>query len=63
MAKKFYQDIGTMPATSRLGDLIKDAKTHVTGGTDVRLSWVLLGDPMLRMHPDPPAFAKFGRGK
>ena len=61
MAKKFYNDIGTMPATSRIGDLIKDAKTHVSGGTDVRLSWVLLGDPMLRMHPDPPPFAAIGK--
>ena len=58
MAKKFFQDIGTLPATARIGDLIRDAKTHVDGGTDVRLSWVLLGDPMLRMHPDPPAFAQ-----
>lgn len=63
MAKRFYLDIGTMPATSRLGDLIKDAKNHVPGGTDVRLSWVLLGDPMLRMHPDPPPFAKLEKVK
>ncbi|MGB7069097.1 MAG: C25 family cysteine peptidase [Pyrinomonadaceae bacterium] len=49
MGTRFYDKIGggTIP---RLGDLILDAKTVVPGGTDVRLSWVLLGDPMLKVR-------------
>ena len=35
---------------SRMGDLIRDAKVAVSGGADVRLSWVLLGDPMLKVR-------------
>ncbi len=49
MAKRFYNRIGagTIP---RLGDLIRDAKTTIPGGTDVRLSWTLIGDPMLKVR-------------
>jgi hypothetical protein len=49
MARRFYKKLGegTIP---RLGDLIKDAKTVIAGGTDVRLSWSLLGDPMLKVR-------------
>lgn len=49
MATRFYNKLGggTIP---RLGDLIKDAKTVVVGGRDVKLSWVLLGDPLLKMR-------------
>ena len=48
MATRFYLKLGqrTIP---RLGDLINDAKTVIPGGTDVRLSWALLGDPMLKI--------------
>ena len=63
MATRFFQDIGTLPASARLGDLIKNAKTQVEGGTDVRLSWVLLGDPMLKMHPDPAPPVAFTKGR
>ena len=38
---------GTIP---RLGDLINDAKTTIPGGMDVKLSWVLFGDPMLKVR-------------
>ncbi|MCA1589903.1 MAG: C25 family cysteine peptidase, partial [Acidobacteria bacterium] len=48
MAQRFFNRIGSGDIT-RLGDLIKDAKTQVHGGTDVRLSWVLIGDPMLKV--------------
>ena len=48
MATRFYTQIGAGNIT-RLGDLILDAKTVVPGGRDVRLSWVLLGDPMLKV--------------
>ncbi len=49
MGQRFFQKIGegTIP---RMGDLIKDAKTVIPGGTDVRLSWALLGDPMLKVR-------------
>ncbi len=49
MAKRFYNRVGagTIP---RLGDLIRDAKATIPGGTDVRLSWTLIGDPMLRVR-------------
>ena len=49
MAKRFYRKIGE-GSIPRLGDLIKDAKTVVVGRTDVRLSWSLLGDPMLKVR-------------
>lgn len=49
MATRFFGQMtsGNMP---RIGDLIKDAKTVVIGGRDVRLSWVLLGDPTLKVR-------------
>ena len=34
----------------RLGDLVNDSKTAINGGRDVRLSWVLLGDPTLKVR-------------
>ncbi len=49
MAKRFFNQIGQGNIT-RLGDLIKDAKSVIPGGTDVRLSWVLIGDPMLKVR-------------
>jgi hypothetical protein len=49
MGIRFYNQLGAGQIT-RLGDLILDAKTVVPGGRDVRESWVLLGDPMLKMH-------------
>ncbi len=33
----------------RVGDLVKDAKLSISAGADVRLSWVLFGDPAMRM--------------
>lgn len=51
MALRFYNQIGSGPANlNRLGDLIKDAKTQIPGGSDVRLSWALIGDPMLKVR-------------
>ncbi len=49
MGLRFFQKIGdgTIP---RLGDLIRDAKTTIPGGSDVRLSWALFGDPMLKVR-------------
>ena len=52
MGQRFYQQIG-LGNIPRLGDLVKDAKTAIPGGTDVRLSWVLLGDPMLKVRQTP----------
>lgn len=47
MGTRFYSQAAPGNIT-RLGDLILDAKTVVPGGRDVRLTWVLLGDPMLK---------------
>ena len=47
MGVHFYGQVAAGQIT-RLGDLIIDAKTVVPGGRDVRLTWVLLGDPMLK---------------
>lgn len=48
MATRFYGQVGA-GNFARLGDLIKDAKTSINGGRSVRLSWVLLGDPTLKV--------------
>jgi hypothetical protein len=51
MARRFYRKLGegTIP---RMGDLIRDAKTAIVGVNerDVRRSWSLLGDPMLKVR-------------
>ncbi len=49
MAERFYQQLA-LGSITRLGDLVKDAKTTIPGGSDVRLSWVLIGDPTLKVR-------------
>lgn len=49
MATRFYNKLGE-GQIQRLGDLIRDAKGVIPGGGDVRLSWALLGDPMLKVR-------------
>jgi hypothetical protein len=49
MARRFYRKIGEGDI-HRIGDLIRDAKGVIIGGTDVRQSWALLGDPMLKVR-------------
>jgi Peptidase family C25 len=49
MATRFYNQVGT-GSIERMGDAVKDAKTTLTYGRDVRLSWALLGDPTLRLR-------------
>lgn len=49
MGQRFYNQIG-IGAIPRIGDLIRDAKTVIPFGRDVRLSWALLGDPMLKVR-------------
>jgi hypothetical protein len=49
MATRFFNQIGNNPNMIRLGDLINDAKFNISGGSDVRRSWGLLGDPALRV--------------
>lgn len=51
MATRFFQQAGNNPALTRIGDLANDAKTTISGGRDVRLSWVLLGDPTMKVKP------------
>lgn len=48
MATRFYQQLNT-GSMVRMGDFVRDAKTTIAGGLDVRLSWVLLGDPTLKI--------------
>lgn len=48
MASRFYNQIAVSNMT-RVGDFVMDAKQNLVGGRDVRLSWVLLGDPTLRI--------------
>ncbi|MBX3282447.1 MAG: hypothetical protein KF756_08220 [Acidobacteria bacterium] len=49
MASRFYLKTGD-GSILRIGDLILDAKQVLPNAHDVRVSWALLGDPMLRMH-------------
>ena len=49
MATRFYSKLGegNIP---RIGDLINDAKSVLPARADVRLSWALIGDPMLKVR-------------
>lgn len=49
MAARFFNRLGS-GNLERLGDLVNDAKAVIPGGTDVRLSWALIGDPMLKVR-------------
>lgn len=49
MGQRFFNKIGG-GSIPRLGDLIRDAKSVLPNSTDVRFSWVLLGDPMLKVR-------------
>ena len=49
MGRRFYNQLG-VGNLYRIGDLINDSKTVINGGRDVRLSWVLLGDPTLKVR-------------
>ena len=49
MANRFYSQIAAGNIT-RMGDLVRDAKAQIPAGSDVRFSWVLIGDPMLKVR-------------
>lgn len=49
MAARFYQRL-SVGSLERMGELVNDAKTVISGGSDVRLSWALIGDPMLKVR-------------
>lgn len=49
MATRFYQQLA-LGNIKRLGDLTNDAKSVINAGRDVRLSWVILGDPALKVR-------------
>lgn len=50
MGTRFYNRIGQAnPTLTRMGDLVRDAKTTIAG-SDVAYSWVLLGDPALKVR-------------
>lgn len=50
MAQRFMQQMTSQAPDriERLGLLIKDSKTAIVHGADVRLSWTLIGDPALK---------------
>lgn len=50
MGLRFFEQVNAGTIT-RMGDLIKDAKTQIPFGADVRLSWALMGDPMMKVRP------------
>jgi hypothetical protein len=47
MADKYFTQMAE-GGEGRMGDVIKEAKGALDAGADVRLSWVLLGDPALK---------------
>ena len=49
MATRFFEQL-SLGNIKRMGDLVRDAKAQIPGGSDVRYSWVLLGDPMLKVR-------------
>lgn len=49
MGQRFYSQLGTSTTMTRMGDFMLDAKTIIPGGPDVRLTFSLLGDPMLKI--------------
>lgn len=49
MATRFYSQLSA-GNINRLGDLIADAKAQLNAGGEIRYSWALIGDPMLRLH-------------
>jgi hypothetical protein len=48
MGAQFYHEIG-LGNIKRMGDLVINAKSTIPG-SDVGYSWVLLGDPMLKVR-------------
>ena len=49
LATRFYEQIALGNIT-RMGDLTRDAKAAVVGGADIKNSYVLIGDPMLKVR-------------
>ena len=49
MGRQFVTHIG-LGDIPRMGDLIRDAKAVIPAGADVRFSWALFGDPMLKVR-------------
>ena len=50
MGLRFFEQINAGSIT-RIGDLVKDAKAQIPFGADVRFSWALIGDPMMKVRP------------
>ena len=49
MINRFYLKLSDR-SIPRLGNLVIDAKGSFVGGRDVKLSWVIIGDPMLKVR-------------
>ena len=54
LALRFYDQLANNASMDKMGDLVKDAKTAVIAGRDVRLSWTLLGDPAMKVKAATP---------
>lgn len=52
MGNRFYEQLSN-GAMDRLGNLIADAKTVIPPGSDVGYSWILMGDPVLKVRQTP----------
>jgi len=49
MGRRFIEQLG-LGNIPRVGDLVRDAKGIIPAGGDVRFSWALFGDPMLKVR-------------
>lgn len=49
MGVRFFNQI-KLGNIKRIGDLVRDSKTVIPGGSDVRLSWALFGDPATKVR-------------
>ncbi|MBK7393495.1 MAG: hypothetical protein IPI64_09390 [Chloracidobacterium sp.] len=49
MGRQFFQQIG-IGNIKRMGDLVIDAKAQTPANSDVRTTWILFGDPMLKVR-------------
>jgi hypothetical protein len=49
MGMRFFNQV-KVGSITRMGDLVRDAKVVIPGGSDVRLSWALFGDPATKVR-------------
>ena len=49
MGRQFFQQVG-IGNIKRMGDLVIDAKAQTPENSDVRTTWILFGDPMIKVR-------------